>query len=175
MNKLIHVALINFLTAACMPEYIPKTNNIIVIGDSLCEATHNSYGGEPYPMIAGFDIDCVGGRRSVEYSDQLPDVSVIIWSHGSNDAGVTDIQEFRDDMIVKFDSTTAEIYCVLPDNEKEGFYEVRAAMFEICANTIEPREHGYNFSALDGIHGTALDHSTFGEWLKDFFKKEGFE
>lgn len=167
MNKLL-LALTLAITG-CVPEYVPTTPDIIVFGDSLCESTHNSYGGSPWPIIAGIAMNCEGGRKSVDYPDNLPNARIILYSMGSNDAGSTSNEDYKADLIAKFDSTTAEIHCILPDPEHEIMAGIRGVMFEVCSNTIEPREHGYLFSALDGIHGTASDHLDFGNWIKETF------
>lgn len=166
--------LIGYFCIFISPLYFVTHPEILYIGDSLCEATHDGLA----PSLTSFSRiakDCKGGRKSIEYSALPENKKVIFYALGTNDK-TTPIDVYRNDLQKKLQQSNAKkIFCILPDNKDDANIETRKAMVEICPTTIEPREHGYLFSAKDGIHGTAKDHARFGKWLKVFIAKNNNE
>lgn len=152
------------------PYYLMKYPDVFYVGDSLCEAAHDSEGPH-LSYFASIARDCKGGRKSIEFGSLPKGKRIIFYALGSNDAGSTPIDIYKNDLLKKLSESDAKaIYCVLPNSQDNRYVDVRKAMKEVCKNTIEPTEHGYFFSAKDGIHGTAEDHRKFGTWLKSFIE-----
>lgn len=149
--------------------YVVAHPEVVYIGDSLCEGTHDGQ-GPALVQIAGVWKDCVGGRSSLQYGALPAGKQIIFYALGANDAmGNIAFGVYRDDLQKKIsESDAARIICVMPDSRKKETAVVRQAMQEVCAETIDPREHGYLFSAKDGIHGSVDDHRRYGEWLKGY-------
>lgn len=138
---------------------------VLYIGDSLCEGTHDGE-GLALTQIASIARDCIGGRKSVDYGDLPQGKTIIFYALGTNDMGAVEPAVYADDLQRKLQASDARwLVCVLPDPHKPGAEPYRLAMQARCPQTIEPREHGYWFSAADGIHGNVDDHRRFGEWL----------
>lgn len=148
--------------------YVVDHPQVLYIGDSLCEATHDGKGAS-VPQIAGIWKDCVGGRMSVEYGSLPKGKTIIFYALGTNDAGDVPVDVYRDDLVAKLAASDASwLVCVLPDPLKPENAPYREAMQQKCPHTIEPRDHGYLYSALDGIHGSVADHRRYGEWLAGY-------
>ena len=148
--------------------HIVQRPYVLYIGDSLCEATHDDF-GHTLTRIASIAADCKGGRKSIEYGDIPQGKTVIFYALGSNDAGEVPVGSYAKDLQQKLTETDAQwIVCVLPDPQKPVNSPYRQAMQDFCPNTIEPRKHGYLFSAEDGVHGSVEDHRRFGRWLSDY-------
>lgn len=161
-----YTLVLSVLLTSCAPAI--QFNDVIVIGDSLCNAIDND--GLSYPEIAGVKKNCENGRKLVDYPDQLPaGFRKIFLSFGTNDSGTPE-PEFRDSLTTKLASTSADVYCILPDPLEPHLQDVRQSLMSICVNTIEPREWGYLFGSPDGIHGVRADHERFGARLKNFLQ-----
>ena len=141
---------------------------VLYIGDSLCESVHDGK-GMVLTQIASIARDCIGGRKSIEYGDIPKGKQLVFYALGTNDVGHTPPAVYQKDLRKKLSESDASwIICVLPDGRKKKTEPYRDAMRHVCPVTIEPRDHGYYFSAKDGVHGSADDHRRFGEWLNGY-------
>ena len=163
MNKigiLIMVLLGCGCTSGCVP-YIPtKYDYAIYIGDSDCDPDFDREhlsGAE----LAGIPTDCFRGDRIIDYGDQLPDKNPIFLALGKNDRS-TPIEEYTAKLQTLLDSTSNDVYCVLPSIPNSSLDEIRAAMTATCTNIIDTADYITEFT--DGVHYG--DQSKFGVYLE---------
>ena len=175
--KYITLLLITLLTA-CNNVYMPTHANIIVVGDSLCEETHDPALMPTWPEVAGIVSDCAGGRNNTELAEMPVGYDTIIYALGTNNITQTTTAEYEAQLQYHFSTTGSDIVCILPDQtvyDNKGMgakaSEIRQVMIDNCPQVIEPRDHGYLFRANDGIHGTPDDHYNLGAKIGEMIEK----
>lgn len=163
------IALIILLfLVGCVP-YVPTHPNIIVVGDSLCQATH---GGTAWPVVAGIAHNCVGGRAATEFHEMPTGHDTIIFSMGRNDINKSTVEEYEAQLEYLFSTTASQVLCILPDMPDSQLpntklEEIRQAMIRQCPTIpIEPKALGYLFRAPDLIHGSPSDHQNLGSRIE---------
>lgn len=159
------VLLLALALSACVPTVeIERDSPVFVVGDSNC------YDTNAWPKLAGFNRDCMWGRQTLNIN-QLPLVETLIFALGSNDElHDANLSDTRAQVSHLFSTTNADIYCLLPDGGNPRYMDVRGVLMDLCPNVLEPREMGFLFRALDGIHGIQADHNALALSMKEYFK-----
>lgn len=151
------------LLTACVPVTTPVLLHldVIIIADSLQCNTANS-GGETAGVQSSIVVDCVPGRRLVDYGDMPTGYRVAFVALITNDVlQQTPVNEYR----AKLQSmllTDAVVHCVLatqlPNVDSEVYNTI---MREECPSVINPIDYGVLPRAADLIHWTFPDHDLF--------------
>lgn len=167
--KPIALIIVLFLVSCNQVEYKPDYPDVIVVGDSLCQATH---GGIAWPKIASIAHNCVGGRPATQVHEMPTGYRLIIFSLGRNDVNQSTTEEYDAQLKYLFSTTDSKIWCILPDMPDSQLpntkiEEIRQVMIKHCpTEPIEPKDHGYLFRASDEVHGSPEDHKNLGNAIR---------
>lgn len=183
--KSIRCILFAMVLSGCIvdePSYRITHPDVMYVGDSLCHRVFDVDDGIPHiyenddrwrtaERMAGIRINCDPGRKTTDI-DSIPESKdgmpwrVLFLSLGTNDAQKLPVDEFRHHYQALIDGAEFEtLYCVLPNRVIKGHDSepYRQAIREMCANVIDPLEHGVKFRAKDGVHKNKADQP--GWWV----------
>lgn len=166
----IFILIICLTLMGCVPPLPPTRSDVIMIGDSNCDA---DYYHQVSWQIAGIAGDCLAGRKLIDIDYLYSDKTLVFLALGVNDAS-HDIppSEYGLHLTALLSTTNADVYCILPilkQNYHIPDFSVNAyrnEMINRCTNILDPLAVGVIVTGYDGLHLTDLDQHVLAAKLK---------